>query len=206
MQTLRCKNCGKVLLEAEGQAHISKICPKCKTRNEFYINKDEKFQDKIIKKWGILMNYYIGTKLIKAEPCTVAEFNATEHPLIYTGKCKEGYKVIYPDNYVSWSPKDVFEKAYMKVDTNENLKSDISISQKMVDDFIKGTHVDTIGEKTTLVRATLRNGFELVEASSCVDKTNYDEKIGAEICMKKIKDKIWFLLGFLLQTAKNGIE
>lgn len=50
MQTLRCKECGKVLLEAEGQAHIVKDCPKCKTRNEFYINKDKKFQDKIIKK------------------------------------------------------------------------------------------------------------------------------------------------------------
>ena len=46
-----------------------------------------------------------------------------------------------------------------------------------------------------------------------------DEKIGAEVCLKKIKDKIWFLLGFLLQTAncdltdyiagqikKNGLE
>jgi len=25
---------------------------------------------------------------------------------------KEGYKVVYEDSYVSWSPKDVFEKSY----------------------------------------------------------------------------------------------
>ncbi|MCR3759160.1 hypothetical protein KYB31_09175 [Clostridium felsineum] len=50
MEILKCKKCGKTLLEAEGQANIIKVCPKCKTRNEFYINKDEKFQDKIIKK------------------------------------------------------------------------------------------------------------------------------------------------------------
>lgn len=59
MQTLRCKNCNKVLLEAEGQAHIVKDCPKCKTRNEFYINKDKKFQDKIIKKWGLIWRIYL---------------------------------------------------------------------------------------------------------------------------------------------------
>lgn len=150
------------------------------------------------------MNYYIGTKLIKAEPqnkIVMEHKSGHDYPIT-----KEGYKVIYPGNYVSWSPKEVFEKAYMKVDPNENLKSDISISQQMVDDFIKETYVETVGEKTTLVRVTLKNGFELVEASSCVDETNYDKKIGAEICMGKIKNKIWFLLGFLLQTAKNGIK
>ena len=154
------------------------------------------------------MDYYIGTKLIKAEPMNLGDYNKFKGWTIPTNENpeKKGYKVKYSDDYISWSPKEVFEKAYMKVDPNGNLKSDISISQQMVDDFIKETHVDTIGEKTTLVRVTLRNGFELVEASSCVDKTNYDEKIGAEICMKKIKDKIWFLLGFLLQTAKNGIK
>ncbi|AAK79863.1 phage FluMu protein Com [Clostridium acetobutylicum] len=40
MQTLRCAKCGKVLLEAEGQAHIKKKCPKCKEVNEFYIKEE----------------------------------------------------------------------------------------------------------------------------------------------------------------------
>ena len=62
-----------------------------------------------------------------------------------------------------------------------------------------------VGDKVTVVRATLRNGFELVESSACVSPENYDEKMGAEICMEKIKDKVWFLLGFLLQTGVNGL-
>ncbi len=37
MEKIRCKQCGKILMEAEGQATIKKICPKCKTRNEFVI-------------------------------------------------------------------------------------------------------------------------------------------------------------------------
>ena len=81
-----------------------------------------------------------------------------------------------------------------------------SISQDMVDRFILETWTQTAGEKTTIVRAMLRNGFEIVEASSCVSKENYDEEMGRNICMKKIKDKVWMLLGFLLQTAVHGVE
>lgn len=47
------------------------------------------------------MKTYIGCKVIKAEP---------------QGKDgKDGYKVVYPDGYVSWSPKDVFENAYREL-------------------------------------------------------------------------------------------
>ena len=50
------------------------------------------------------MRKYIGTKIIHAEPATRVE----------TADCsvREGYKVVYPDGYESWSPKDVFEEAY----------------------------------------------------------------------------------------------
>ena len=30
---------------------------------------------------------------------------------------EDGYKVVYEDGYESWSPKDVFEKAYKVADT-----------------------------------------------------------------------------------------
>mgnify|MGYP001620418866 FL=1 len=80
-----------------------------------------------------------------------------------------------------------------------------SISQEMVDSFILETWTQTAGNKTTIVRAMLRNGFELVEASSCVSPENYDEKMGRDICMRKIRDRVWYLLGFLLQTATHGI-
>ena len=63
----------------------------------------------------------------------------------------------------------------------------------------------TLGDKTTVVRAVLRNGFEIVESSACVSAENYDEAMGREICLEKIKDKVWMLLGFLLQTAVHGI-
>lgn len=97
-------------------------------------------------------------------------------------------------------------KNILPVEDNSKLPSGVSIGPQMVEDFIKEKHVSTIGDKTTLVRVVLGNGFEIIESSACVDKANYNQEIGAEICMEKIKDKIWMLLGFLLQTAYKGVK
>lgn len=145
------------------------------------------------------MKTYIGTKMVQAEPAT----------RVVTEDCstREGYRVRYEDGYESWSPKEVFERAYLEMDVNPLLRTTKpSVSQKMVDDFIIGRQVTTMGNKCTVVRAILRNGFEIVESSACVSVENYDEDMGAEICMRKIKDKVWFLLGFLLQTAVSGVD
>lgn len=154
------------------------------------------------------MKSYISTKLVKAKPMTRGEYNKHRGWDIPKNENQydEGYLIQYPDGYISWCPKKQFEESNLKVDDNKNLPSGVSIGAKMVDDFIKEVHVSTIGDKTTLVRAILVNGFEIVESTGCVDKANYSEDIGAEICLNKIKDKIWYLLGFLLQTAYNGVN
>lgn len=69
------------------------------------------------------MKKYIGTKTIEAEPMTLGDFvqktgktpygnNIEEHE-----EAEQGYRVRYEDGYESWSPKDVFEKAYKAADT-----------------------------------------------------------------------------------------
>ena len=168
------------------------------------------------------MKQYIGTKLIVAEPAILYELKEgghflkkaseewtpeTSNILSLSSSFREGYAVRYPDGYESWSPKDVFERAYLPLTVNPALKTDQpSISQEMVDDFILETWTQTLGDKCTVVRAMLRNGFEIVESSACVSPENYDENLGREICLKKIKDKVWGLLGFLLQTAVGGVS
>ena len=168
------------------------------------------------------MKKYIGTKLIEAEKAvryympggtkiTVSDSEEiseeTHQALAECVAAESGYRVRYPDGYESWSPKDVFEEAYLPLDVNKRLRTEApSISQRMVDDFIAETEVTTVGEKTTVVRAVLRNGFEIVRASGCVSAENYDEKLGAEVCLKKIRSEVWYLLGFLLQTAVHGVK
>lgn len=156
------------------------------------------------------MKQYIGTKLIEAEPAlryadgTIAPVNA---PVRLDEPVKSGYKVRYPDGYESFSPKGVFESAYLPLEVNGKLKTAApSISAEMVERFIDHHETVTMGGKTTVVRAVLKNGFVIVESSSCVSAENYDEKLGEEICMKRIRNKVWELLGFLLQTAVGGVN
>ena len=108
------------------------------------------------------MKTYIGTKIIQAEPAfrIDGKIYSLDNILPKDTDVEEGYRVRYSDGYESWSPKGVFEQAYLPVTVNPDLRTDSpSISQQMVDDFILKTWTQTMGDKTTVVQALLRNGF-----------------------------------------------
>ena len=65
-------------------------------------------------------------------------------------------------------------------------------------DVIVRTLVD-FEKPTTYVTIRMKNGFTLRESATCVDPENYNEEIGKEICLKKLEDKVWLLLGYQLQ-------
>ena len=58
---------------------------------------------------------------------------------------------------------------------------------------------EVLGKLVTHVSVRMKNGFTLHETTTCVDPENYDEKIGRRICLQRIEEKIWFLLGYALQ-------
>lgn len=108
------------------------------------------------------MEKYLGVKIIKAEL-------QTKQNSMYENE--KGYKVVYEDGYISWSPKDVFEKAYRKIDNLtfglaiEALKLGMKIARKgwngngifiilqVPDEHSKMTqpyiYIDTLGLQTT---------------------------------------------------------
>jgi len=59
--------------------------------------------------------------------------------------------------------------------------------------------IEDFGKPCTYVTVRMKNGFILRESTTCVDPANYNEEIGKEICLEKIEDKIWLLLGYQLQ-------
>lgn len=64
------------------------------------------------------MPTYIGTKVLRATPMTRGEYNAKRDWALPENERAEdeGYLVEYePDGYISWSPKAVFEEAYVPV-------------------------------------------------------------------------------------------
>ena len=65
-------------------------------------------------------------------------------------------------------------------------------------DIICNTAIE-FDKPVTYVTVRMKNGFTLRESTTCVDPDNYDEEIGKQICLDRIEDKIWFLLGYALQ-------
>lgn len=148
------------------------------------------------------MQTFISTKVIKAEPSRRKTdvsrlLNLPEERIEWV----EGYNVHYKDGGSSWVPKVLFDKTHLGLASENN-----TISGEDVIAFIKDSESVKIGEKTTMTTVHLINGFELVETSACVDPANFSMEIGHNINMGKIKNKIWFLLGFLLQTGLYGFK
>lgn len=148
--------------------------------------------------------YYLGVKLIKARKAWRINGSAIVYDMNrivqHDDVVDEGYEVEYPDGYKSFSPKDVFEKAYYQI------LDPTKISEGDVLGFMKQGYSLRLGEKTTVVLDTTITGFDTIGTSACVNPNNYDHAIGEGIARRDIKDKIWGHLGFILQWAINGLK
>lgn len=77
-----------------------------------------------------------------------------------------------------------------------------TVTKEDVKENMKDVVVSTIfdfGKPTTYVTVRMKNGFTLRETTTCVDPRNYNEEIGAEICLKRLENQVWLLLGYALQ-------
>lgn len=74
------------------------------------------------------------------------------------------------------------------------------VTSDMVDELIDNSEVivDTLFDNCTMVALRLPNSFVIVETSACVDPDNYSEEIGFDICMERIRNKVWELEGYKL--------
>lgn len=82
-----------------------------------------------------------------------------------------------------------------------NIKVTLEEVKENMQDVIVRT-LDDFGKPCTYVTVRMKNGFTLRESTTCVDPANYNEEIGKQICLKKIEDKVWFLLGYALQEKQ----
>lgn len=152
------------------------------------------------------MKHFIGVKLIQATAMALGEYNIHRGWTIPENEDpnRPGYLVVYPDGYQSWSPTEVFESAYMELnDPSKITEEDLD---RFIGDEKTAIGVGRLDEKTTLVKIVPRTGFVQYDFSSCVDPKNYDENLGVSICVNRIRNRLWPLLGFVLQWAKDGLK
>jgi len=63
----------------------------------------------------------IGVKLIRAIPMGLTTFNKRYNNIVPSTPGEAGYRVTYPDGYISWAPKKVFEEAYRRLTDKERI-------------------------------------------------------------------------------------
>ena len=118
-----------------------------------------------------------------------------------------GVASLYSDNenrnyFISQSIlKEYFEKVVLNKESNEE-NEPISVSSEYIDELISNSHISafTVFDKCTIVACKLPSGFVVVESSACIDPRNYNKKLGVDICMKRIKDRVWEMEAYKLQT------
>ena len=169
---------------------------------------------------------YIYTKRLLAKPMSRGDYNvyrgwkvpANENPT------DEGYLVEYLDGgkpndqrhagYISWSPKDVFDKAYREVNGVKpatDFESEQSVEQAIINKGLdaprlRPTDIDQliVGEAyhrfenttVTVCCLTLKNGFNVTGESACISADNFNEEIGRGIARANARDKIWSLAAY----------
>ena len=80
------------------------------------------------------MKKYLGVKIVEAEPMTNLDFQEKikNSKLLPGVPFLNGYKVVYEDGYVCWSPKEVFEKAYKEI-INQPIVAHLSLNSNTGD-------------------------------------------------------------------------
>lgn len=80
------------------------------------------------------------------------------------------------------------------------------ITSEMVDKVLLEAEIrdEKWWDNLTIVSVRLKNGWTITQSSACVDPANYDHEVGKAICMKKIRDEVWMLLGWTLNDNMHG--
>ena len=140
---------------------------------------------------------FLTTEVVEVEEMSLANYYESEG--LGNGETSQErvYKVFHKDGTTSMCPKDRFLEQAYEIENNK-------IPEKLVEDFIVEKNIYTkimFGKKTTVMEYKLANGFTGIDSTSSVDDKNYSEEIGAEILLERVKNQIWYGLGFSLGMA-----
>ena len=165
---------------------------------------------------------YIGTKSVLATTMTRGEYNEYRGWQIPENEdpSEQGYLVEYVDGgkpnderhtgYISWSPRDVFEKSYHQSQTPQELQEK-AVAPRVTKDQIDALMDRVVVHTTTcmtpvphvLAIAWLDDKFYLGTAiSKSVNPENFNEEIGIQYSTKDVleiaENKLWELEGYRL--------
>lgn len=79
--------------------------------------------------------------------------------------------------------------------------------QKMMFNYhVKSTEFVKLGKKTTACLLTVKNGFEIVGTSACVDPADFNEEIGNHFALVDALNILDGFVGFARQGSYEGLR
>lgn len=72
----------------------------------------------------------------------------------------------------------------------------MKLEEKDMLNLIDVVEYDKVGRKTTLCVMILKNGFEIITSSSCINPESYNHDLGKQYSYQKAIDKLWELEGY----------
>lgn len=60
-----------------------------------------------------------------------------------------------------------------------------------------------MGDKTVVCHAILPSKFEVIVSAACVSPENFSMDIGKNLCLERLKSKLWELEGYRLQLRQS---
>lgn len=91
------------------------------------------------------------------------------------------------------------EAMYYFLLNNPEILMKNSLTLEDVESTIVAQESVKVGSQTTVVVLTLKNGFEVVGTSACVDPARYDHEVGTKYARERALAKVWELEGYALK-------
>lgn len=139
-------------------------------------------------------------------------------PINYNAKVGEIFKIVDIGEYsIALISEETGEriiisniginKYFEKVEEADN-KPLKGILYENIDKLMAEANIEVITffDKTTVVVAQFPNGFVITESSSCVDPKDYSRKTGEEICLRRIKDRLYEMEAYHIQEMQHETE
>lgn len=85
------------------------------------------------------------------------------------------------------------------------MKNSVTIND-IESEIIKETYHVFEGTTVTVCLLTLKNGYQVIGHSACVDPKNFSKELGEQLARGKAVYKCWELLGFRLRDELAKVE
>lgn len=119
---------------------------------------------------------------------------------------KEGYAVLYPDGYRSWSPKEAFERSSLMIGRSEPGTAGIFPLPIIAEQLIAKSENVASGRKSMSGITTLTTGHEINTNASCVFPEQFVNSAGEEHCKSKARGEIINRIAFIIDWARNSLK